>query len=47
MSVSEILVLTFGITVIVVGVPILLIVVGAFLISIVLDVLDWIEDRLL
>lgn len=47
MSVGEILVLIFGITVIVVGVPILLSVVGVFLISIVLDVLDWIEDRLL
>lgn len=47
MSVGEILVLVFGITVIVVGVPILLPVVGVFLISIVLDVLDWIEDRLL
>lgn len=47
MTVGEILVLIFGITVIVVGVPILLSVVGVFLISIVLDVLDWIEDRLL
>ena len=45
MTVADILMLVFGIVVIVVGVPILLWVIGMFMIGLVLGILNWLADN--
>ena len=45
MTVADILMLVFGIVVIVVGVPILLCVIGMFMIGLVLGILNWLADN--
>ena len=45
MTVADILMITFGMIVITVGVPILLCVIGTFLFGFVLLILEWLADN--
>lgn len=45
MAVGEILLVVFGATAILVGLPAVVIILGTFAFSIMLDVLEWIEDK--